>query len=311
MLPRYRRKKPPQTQGSPDVVVFKSRPVWKPNLVPQRASLDGVAVEIQQAILRQMPDLQTLQALISASPSYLRAYQSQRHSILSNTLLQDIHPDVLFDVLAIVDALKLPRNYESNVPQLRVFIEQYKAASTSLDVALMPLEPSSKETLSECHLSVHDVTKDFYDCALSAHPVTRCRLNHRVSLSPNEVRRIHRAFYRYELFTVLFREPDFYLEEQTERHRDRDPGRVRLALERHSISSLDTQDKSFLFFALFKAWEAEEIACIRDYITHRYDELFKECKSESQEMMERKRRYGAAPWENPPRLPSETQNVLE
>ena len=311
VLPKYRRQKGPQTQGSPDVVVFKSRQVWKPNLVPQRASLEGIAVEIQQAILHQMPDLQTLQALISASPSYFRAYQSQRHSVLSNTLLRDIHPDVLFDVLAIVDALKLPRNYDDHVPQLKVFIEQYKVASTSLDVALMQLEPSTKETLSECHLSVHDVTKDFYDCALSTHPVTGCRLNRRISLSPNEVRRIHRAFYRYELFTVLFREPDFYLEEQTERHRDRDPGRIRLALERDSIRSLDTKDKSFLFFALFKAWEAEEIACMRDYITHRYDELYKECKSESQEMMEKKRRYGAAPWGNPPRLPSETQNVLE
>lgn len=293
---RYLRPKRSKTQGSLDVVAFKPRQVRKERIVPQRASLEDVAVEIQQAILHQMPDLHTLRALISASPSYLGAYQSQRHSILSDILLRDIHPDVLFDVLAMVDAMKLPRNYDDYVPKLKAFIEQYKTTRALLDVALEPLEPSTRDTLWEFHLSVIDVTKDFCDYALSTHPVTGHGLNHHTSLSPNEVRRIHRAFYRYELFTVLFHEPDYYLEQQEERHRGRGPDSVRLALGRESIRSLDAQDKSFLFLALFKAWEVEEIACVRDYIVHRYDELYKEYKSELQERTGRESLYGAAPW---------------
>lgn len=311
VLRRFHRRKRPKTQGSPDAVVFKPRQVRRDHIVPQIASLEGIAVEIQQAILHQMPDLQTLQALISASPSYLRAYESQRHSILSSILLRDIHPDVLFDALAIIDALKLPRNYDDYVPQLKAFVEQYKITRTSLHVALEALEPSTKETLWEFHQSVIDVTKDFCDHTLSTHPVTRHGLSDHRSLSPHEVRRIHRAFYRYELFTVLFREPDFYLEEQNERRRNRNPDRVRLALQRNSIRSLDTQDKSFLFLALFKAWEVEEIACVRDYITRRYDELYKECKSDLQETMESESYGGAAPWEYSPELSSESQNMLD
>lgn len=310
LLRRYRRQKHPKTQGRPDAVVLKPSQIRKNHIVPQMASLEGFAVEIQQAILHQMPDLQTLQALISASPSYLRAYQSQRHSILSSILLRDIHPDVLFDVLAIEDALKLPRNYDDYVPQLKAFVEQYKTTRASLHVALGALEPSTKETLWEFHLSVVDVTKHFCDYALSSHPVTRHGLNDRKPISPNEVRRIHRAFYRYELFTVLFREPKHYLDEQTERSRDRNPDRARLALERDSIRSLDSQDKSFLFLALFKAWEVEELACVRDYIIHRYDELYKECKLDYQEMMGRESHYGAAPWDDPSELPSESQNMF-
>lgn len=293
------------------MVDFKPRQVRNSHIVPQRASLEGVAVEIQQGILHQMPDLHTLQALISASPSYLRAYQSQRHSILSDILLRDIHPDVLFDVLAIVDALKLPRNYDDYVPKINDFVEEYMNTRSSLDVALQPLEPSTRDTLWDFHLSVIDVTKDCSDYTLSTHSFTGHSLNHRTSIPPNEVRRIHRAFYRYELFAVLFREPDLSLEEQTERHRDRDTGSVRLALERDSIRSLDTQDKSFLFFALFKTWEVEEIACIRDYITHRYDELYKECKSEVQERMGRESCYGTAPWNSSPESPSESHITLE
>ena len=310
VLRRFRRQKTTKTQGSPDVVLFKPRQVQKDRIVPQRASLEDFAVEIQQAILHQMPDLSTLRALVSASPSYFRAYQSQRHSILSNILLRDIHPDVLFDVLAIVDALKLPRNYDDYVPQLKTFIEQYKTTRDSLHVALEPIEPTTKENLWEFHQSVIDVTKDFCDHALSTHPVTGHGLNHRTSLSPNEVRRIHRAFYRYELFTVLFRVPDSYEEEQFERHRDRDPDRARLAVQRDSIRSLDSQDKSILFFALFKAWEVEEIACVRDYIMRRYEKLYKEYQSEFQEMIGRESRSGD-PWDSSGELSSESQNTVD
>lgn len=310
LLRRHRRQKGPKTQESPDEVVLQLRQVRENRVIPHRASLEDFAVEIQQAILHQMPDLPTLKSLISASPSYLRAYHSQRHSILSNILLRDIHPDVLFDVLAIVDALKLPRNYDNYVPQLKAFIEQYEIARDSLHMALKPLEPRTKETLWNFHLSVMDVTEDFCDFALSTHPITGHGLIHRTALSPNEVRRIHRAFYRYELFTVLFREPDSYSAEQDERHRDRDPDRARLALQRDSIRSLDSQDKSFLFLALFKTWEVEEIACVRDYIAHRYDELFKVCKSESQEIMEVESDYSAPPWDDYPDPLSECQNMV-
>ena len=141
LLRRYRRQKRPKTQGSPDAVVLKPRQVRRDQIVPQTASLEGVAVEIQQAILRQMPDLQALRALISASPSYLSAYRSQRHSIMSSILLRDIHPDVLFDALAIVDALKLPRNYDDYVPQLKAFVEQYQITRTSLSMTLREPDP--------------------------------------------------------------------------------------------------------------------------------------------------------------------------
>lgn len=284
-----------KTQGSSNVVVSKPRQVRKYPTVPQRASLENVPVEIQQGILHQMPDLPSLQALISASPSSLRAYQSQRHSILSNILLQDIHPDVLFDVLAIIDALKLPRNYDEYGPQLKTFIEQYKAMKASLHVVLKSLEPNTKENPCEFNLSATDVTKDCCDYALTTPPVTGHGLNHHTSVSSYDVRRIHRAFYRYELFTLLFRASDSYGEERFKRDRARDPDGTRLALERESVRLLDSQDRSFLFLALFKIWEVEELARVRDYIMRRYDELCRDCESDYKDTVGWETPYGAPP----------------
>ena len=308
-LRKYRRQKRPKLQDSPDLVVFQPREVQKDKTVRQRGSLEDVPVEIQQIILHQMPDFSTLQALISTSPAYLRAYLSQRHSIMSDILHRSIHPNVLLDAMAIVDALKLSRNYDDYVPNLKAFVEQHKTTRASLGIDLEPLKSRTTEELWEFHLLVLDVTKDFCDYALSTHPVTGQSLDHYTSLSPNEVRRIHRAFYRYELFTRLFHEPDFYREEQ--RVRDRRPGRCPLALQRNSIRSLDSQDQSWLFFPLFKAWEVEEIACVRDYITHRYDELYRVRKSEVQERMGGASHPGTAPWEESPELFADGQTTVE
>lgn len=284
-LRKLRRQKRSKTQATS---VSELGQIPEKHLVPQRANLEGIAFEIQQAILNQMPDILTLKALISASPSYLRVYRSQRLSILSNILLRDIHPDVLFDALVVLNARDLPRNYDDYVPQLKAFTEQYKITRTSLHVGLEPLEPSIKEILWEFHLAVIDVTKDFCDYALSTHPVTGHGSDHCKPLSPNEVRRIHRAFYRYELFNVPFRESDLYHEEQYRRRRNRDPDKLCLALQRDSIMSLDSDDKLILFLTLFTVWDVEEIACVHEYLINRCDELYKEYKLELQEAMEGK-----------------------
>ena len=297
-LRRYRRQKGRKSQVDPDEVVSRPRQDRKERAVAQRAGLEDVAVEIQQAILHQMPDMHTLQALISASPFYFRSYQSQRHAIMSSILVRDIHPDVLFDALAIVDALKLPRNYDDHVPKLKVFVAQYMATRNSQDVALERLDPGTIDILWKLHQSVLDVTKDFVDHALLLHPFPGGSSNHHRPLSPNEVRRIHRAFYRYELFTILFREPKLHHDERRTRLRDRGRRTARLALQRDSIRSLDSNDKSWLFLTHFNAWEVEEIACIRDYLTYRYDELYKVLKLDFWERTGREYHYGDVSWDN-------------
>lgn len=299
LLRKFRRQKRPETRGSQSLVLSKPGQVRKDEMIPQRASLERLPVEIQQIILHQMPDFGTLQALISASPPYLNAYRTQARSILSDILRRSVHPDVLCDASANVDVLKLPRNYDDYVPGLKAFVQQYRTTRALQDAGPEPVGPNAMDKLWEFHLSVIDVTKDFCDYALSMHPVTGESPCHYTPLSPNEMRRVHKAFYRYELFTRLFRESDLYLDEQEVRHRDQDSDKTSLALQRDSIRSLDDQDRSWLFLALFKAWEIEEIACVRDYIINRYDELYKVYKSEVRKSMGGKSRNDTAPWESP------------
>ena len=304
---KYRRQKVPRSQVDPDKVVSKPRQDQeeprqdqKEPAVVQRAGLEDVAVEMQQAILHHLPDMCTLQALISASPCYLRSYQGQRHAIMSSILVRDIHPDVLFDALAIVDALKLPRNYEDYVPKLKVFVAQYMATRNSPVVTHEPLDPGTRDILWKFHQSVLDVTNDFFNHAMLLHPITGESSNHNRPLSPDEVRRIHRAFYRYELFTVLFRKPELSRRDERLRRRDHERRAARPALQRNSIRSLDFNDMSWLFLTYFNAWEVEEIGCIRDYLTYRYGELYKVFALDFMQRTGREYHYGDVSWTTSP-----------
>ena len=295
-LRRYCRQKLPKSQVDPDEVVSRPGEDQKEQVVARRVGLEDVPVEIQQAILHHMPDMHTLQVLISASPCYLRSYQSQHHAIMSSILVRDIHPDVLVDALAIVDALKLPRNYEDYVPKLKVFVAQYMATRNSSAVAHEPLDPGTRDILWKFYQSVLDATKDFFDHAMLLHPITGEGSNRYRPLSPNEVRRIHRAFYRYELFTVLFRAPKLSRRDERLRRRDHERRAARPALQRDSIRSLDSNDMSWLFLTHFNTWEVEEIGCIRDYLTYRYGELYKVLALDFRERTGREYHYGNVSW---------------
>ena len=84
----------------------------------------------------------------------------------------------------------------------------------------------------------------------------------REQLSSNERRRFHRAFYRFEIFCILFRNwkkpPD-------------DQSLSDASLEdMDSTYELDSMEKSSLFLSLFSPWEVEELACIRHYFYNYY-----------------------------------------
>lgn len=46
------------------------------------------------------------------------------------------------------------------------------------------------------------------------------------------------------------------------------------------IGCFDDMDQNLLFLSIFKTWEAEELACVHDYILRRHTEILKESSSE-------------------------------
>lgn len=221
----------------------------KTRLGTQSASLEGLPIELQYEILQRLTCLPSLDAIIHASTSYHKAYVARRQSILADVLSRDIGPNVLFEANAVAMALTI-NNKDGK--EIRQFLRNYK--NRRQEAAVMSFERLSLPqtvTLSQVQYAVRFSTEAFCQTTLSTHPLTGKKQEHIPPLSSNETRRISRAFYRLELFCMIFNQPSCNVS--------------------HKV---DSMDMCHLFLHQFPPWEVEEIACVRDYIIGRYTQLF-------------------------------------
>lgn len=244
---------PEKHHGSYPAPVVKSGVPAPPNAQrgfdPQRASLEGLAVELQFEILQRLPDLPTLDAIVHASPSYHRAYVARRQSILARVISRDIGPDIQFEARAVAMTQLINKEDGSAI---RDFLEDCKSTRQQPASVLFETFPLSHITiLSQLQHAVRFVMKDFCKTTLSRDPLSGEKEEDIKPISTDEARRISRALYRFELFCIIFSQPSFKVKRK-----------------------LDCMDMCHLFLNQFPPWEVEEIACIRDYIIGRYAHLF-------------------------------------
>jgi len=178
-------------------------------------------------------------------------------------LVRDIGQEVLTDALAVHEASQIGFNEPvGRNAGVKSFISQYKVGRGSSSSAICDsLDIRTLESLSRLQSVVTEITSDFCETTLSVHPVTGERVQSLGDLSSNEKRRIYRSLYRFELFRALFIEPFD----------------ARIPLE--SRERFDALDKSLLFLSVFKHWEVEELACVRDYMIRRYLGILQESSS--------------------------------
>ena len=232
-----------------------------PSTTP-KAGLDSLPTEIRAAVLLNIRDIASLKALIHASPRYHSTYLSQRNAILKRVLSNSIHPEVLYDAFFAVRSTSiLTSNLHDRTARVKGFLSEYK---DKRDEWTPPehLDLESLSKLARLQNQVQHATHDLCQKAFSCHPFAGKLLGHGEQLSPNEIRRFYRAFYRFEIFCRLFRDWDLPLADQSSP--DASDG------VRPSTPELDSMEKSMRFLSLFNPWEVEEPACVRDYFCSYY-----------------------------------------
>ncbi|MCJ1256204.1 hypothetical protein MMC24_004024 [Lignoscripta atroalba] len=111
-------------------------------------------------------------------------------------------------------------------------------------------------SVSNLHCHVDYFIKKFTSSILSVHPVSGTIDPDYSPPSMNEVCRIQRIFYRFELYCNLFRE-------YNRRPRDKE----------HRFSAAEQER---LFHRKFATWEIEQLACVRDYLMRQLSVAFDE-----------------------------------
>lgn len=217
--------------------------------VPElRASpIEGLPVELLQAILSHLPDIPSLQAAVVSCPLFYHAFVEVEMVTATQLLLKQIDESVLPDAMAAAESSQLrPHDTE---PESREAIVDF----VNQDLRQRPTPPiywSLRDALriSRLHFSVDWFAEDFCKKALDTSSLSQSR-----SITTlQERRRIQRALYWFEIYCNLFREnpvahKNYFREDLIEK-------------------SCVYEEQRTLFFSNFARWEVEQLGCIHDFL---------------------------------------------
>lgn len=130
--------------------------------------------------------------------------------------------------------------------EVYAFIDNYKPDRQAELPPSLPL-PISKKVICFHKKIIRYFAKDFGSSMLAVHPMSMDSIPCPSPLSSSEIRRIHRALYRFELYYRLFAGSQWAVSEW-------------MGLPAPTIK----------FLSLYPPWEVEEMHCIHDFLYRRF-----------------------------------------
>ncbi|KAJ2971411.1 hypothetical protein NUW58_g9426 [Xylaria curta] len=203
--------------------------------------INGLPVELLREVLEFLPDVSSLYAAVLSCSLFHSAFLGADETITTKVLLNQIDPNVLPEALVAFESAQLhPHNAD---PKCREDILDFVAQN--LQQRPTPYRSWSLRKaiqLGRIHSYVDTFAREFALIALS-----KCHLK-QFNIPPTlqELCRIERALYRFEVYCNLFREI---------------PGR-----RFSSIPSTIYGERKQLFFAKFAPHENEQLGCIHDFL---------------------------------------------
>jgi hypothetical protein len=237
---------------------------------PAPLGLETLPLEMKLSILAQIPDVETLDNLMLASRVYSAlCSEGAGKEVVFAILHRELSPSLVVEAQAILEARRIWRN-EIWLMSVEGFVHICKNEKRLASVENEDRERERggfwpEEDVLEIvkrHSLIVAMVKEFCAETLAVHPVTKEVVDGPVVLSKTEGIRVQRAFYRFEIFRTLFAEKD-----------------IRKA-EEYQGRYFGERELSDLFFSGtgMRAWEVEELACVRDWMFRAYGNVLEEVR---------------------------------
>lgn len=234
------------------------------------SALELLSPELQQAILLHLDDLDTLYALIRASPRFHQVFRLNKDSTLTTITLCQFHPAVRPEALAVATLEQIQSQSQRDAQSQRdtaVRLCETFPSGIHLWCQSNPLETVSTY-LCKLHRDINFFIDDYTRNTLPIlHQLGQSQDYQILSeyppyndtfyspLSSTEIARLQRAFCRFELYRLLF---------------------SRCSHDIHNgihkcirVSPLKPEEQATEFFRDLPAFQITEISCVRDYLYRR------------------------------------------
>lgn len=227
-------------------------------------SLEGMPPELEVMILCRMPDRKSLSAIVRASPNYHNAYLGAREEVLHSVAIQVLRNDGvgLLDPLAAIRASQLDRNVEGRKKNVTEFLERYgngefhASQRFSVDESLALLDARKK---------IAALVPSYFEATIAHKSLSKFRSTSSSPFSVYELRRLYRAFWRFEIYSNLF---------------ERREQSASLTGTVHESEDFEAEEIVTGFLFLFPPWEVEQLTCISDYVQEIYEDMFSKYKTD-------------------------------
>ncbi|KAI9041954.1 uncharacterized protein KD926_006291 [Aspergillus affinis] len=226
------------------------------------------------AILLRCPDVETLRALVHASPAYHAAYRKVRNQALFKALCAEYYGMESVDAVVALRSRGLYADIPSNKGKIYTLLDQWQRHKEIRRLN----EPSADEPadLDEIIrlIRLHKIMKfclvDFCNAVHRPVWINSEQWNNDVlpiSLSRTEKTRLLRALYRVQIYANIFGHRVFYPGEKTP---------IQWRYNSWEEETFETREVWRLFMSPMAPWEFQEYGCVWQYIYERYRQPYQE-----------------------------------
>ena len=206
--------------------------------IPYRLSaLERLPIELLREIMSFLSDTKSLREAALSCVSLFEAFAGAENAITTRVVCHQIDAAVFSEAVAALESSAL----QPHVAELRAREKILEFAAQHLRQRVFSHRSwtlGSALRLGRLHHYVSDFTQKSASAALAKRP--RCQPDF-VAPTENEIRRIERAFYRFEIYCNLFRESE-------------------------NVASIVLEQQKTLFFTNFCPWENEQLGCVHDFL---------------------------------------------
>ena len=202
-----------------------------------QSHIERLSVELLRMVVCALPDVATLQSVVLSCPTFYLAFREAEKSITTAVLFNQIDVNLWPDAAAAFESSSLESRLPDGQHDIKSFITNYISLRPTLPRAWLLRSARRVGGLQTC---ISQLALRFTTEAMACDPLTEDQAS--PPPTPQEVCRLHRAFYRFEIYCNIFR----------------DSSRAQTALVRNQYD---------LFFRDFTSCEIEQLGCIHDFLT--------------------------------------------
>ena len=222
--------------------IFKPGPNW-----------ESLPLVLVSEVLRYLPTLNDLRAVVTASPNAKAAYDDDKRRVLLDIMTRQFGTEVMLSMYFHAKAAQFRASStdaggDNGVAEAFLTLAGYGVRNKKTVLRSCTLEDVIRMQQNYIHVVRLAATRIF------AGFLRELPLDHRPTVI--EERRILCALYRLDIWAMMFSE-DYEDSRDDPRTRRMRPARI-----------------LHLFFGLFHPWEAESVACVHEYLASYYNKVF-------------------------------------